>query len=82
MKAVVEPSANYWIKVYDRLEDESIEVDFSNACRTRAMAQARVKMDKLDARTLAYRLRGDLVAGSYVPTRKNREQRTLVKCHS
>jgi len=46
--------------------------------RTKAIAEAKVKMDKLDAKTLAYLLRGDLVAESYVPTRKNRERRTLI----
>ena len=79
VKAVVEPSANYWIKVYDKLEEEGVEVKLSNPSRTKAIAEARVKMDKLDARTLAYLLKGDLVAESYVPTRKNRERRTFIR---
>ena len=79
VKAVLEPSANYWIKIYDKLEDEGVEVKLSNPSRTKAIAEARVKMDKLDARTLAYLLRGDLVAESYVPTRKNREYRTFIR---
>lgn len=36
-------------------------------------------MDKQDAKTLAYLLRGDLVAESYVPTRKNRERRAPIR---
>jgi len=79
VKAVVEPSANYWIKIYDRLEDEGVQVKLSNPSRTKAIAEARVKMDKLDAKTLAYLLRGNLVAESYVPTRKNRERRALIR---
>jgi len=79
VKAVVEPSANYWIKIYDKLEDEGFEVKLSNPSRTKAIAQARLKMDKQDAKTLAYLLRGDLVAESYVPTKKNRERRTLIR---
>ena len=79
VKAVVEPSANYWIKIYDRLEEEGVEVKLSNPLRTKAIAEAKVKMDKLDAKMLAYLLRGDLVATSYVPTRKNRERRTLIR---
>jgi transposase len=79
VKAVVEPSANYWIKLYDKLEEEGIEIKLSNPLRTKAIAEAKVKMDKLDAKTLAYLLRGDLVAESYVPTRKNRERRTLIR---
>jgi transposase len=79
VKAVIEPSANYWIKVYDRLEDEGVEIKLSNPLRTKAIAEARVKTDRLDAKTLAYLLRGDLVAESYVPTRKNRERRALIR---
>jgi len=26
IKAVVEPSANFWIRIYDRLEDEGVDV--------------------------------------------------------
>ena len=79
VKAVLEPSANYWIKVYDRLEDEGVDVKLSNPSRTKAIAEARIKMDRVDAKTLAYLLRGDLVAESYVPSRKNRERRALVR---
>jgi len=79
IKAVVEPSANYWVKVYDKLEDEGVEVKLSNPSRTKAIAEARAKMDKRDARTLAYLLRGDLVAESYVPTRKNRMRRSFIR---
>ena len=79
VKAVVEPSANYWIKVYDKLEDESVKIKLSNPLRTKAIAEARIKTDRSDAKTLAYLLRGDLVAESYVPTRKNRERRALIR---
>jgi len=79
VKAVVEPSANYWIKIYDKLEDEGVEVKLSNPSRTKAIAEARLKTDKQDAKTLAYLLRGELVAESYVPTKKNRERRALIR---
>jgi transposase len=79
VKAVLEPSANYWLKIYDKLEDEGVEVKLSNPSRTKAIAEARVKMDKIDAKMLAYLLRGDLVAESYVPTKKNRERRSLIR---
>ena len=79
VKAVVEPSANYWIKIYDKLEDEGVEVKLSNPSRTKAIAEARLKTDKQDARTLAHLLRGNLVAESYVPTKKNRERRSLIR---
>ena len=79
VKAVVEPSANFWIRIYDKLEDEGVEVKLSNPLRTKAIAEARIKTDRIDAKTLAYLLRGDLVAESYVPTRKNRERRALIR---
>jgi len=79
IKAVVEPSANFWIRIYDKLEDEGVEVKLSNPLRTKAIAEARIKTDRIDAKTLAYLLRGDLVAESYVPTRKNRERRALIR---
>jgi transposase len=43
------------------------------------LSEARIKTDRLDAKTLAYLLRDDLVAESYVPTRKNRERRALIR---
>jgi transposase len=48
VKAVVEPSANYWIKVYDKLEDEGVEIKLSNPSKTKAIAEARIKTDRLD----------------------------------
>jgi transposase len=79
IKAVLEPSANFWIRIYDKLEDEGVDVKLSNSLRTKAIAEARIKTDRVDAKTLAYLLRGDLVAESYVPTRKNRERRALIR---
>ena len=70
IKAVVEPLTNYWIKLYDKLEDEGVEVKLSNPSKKKAIAEARIKMDRIDAKTLAYLLREELVAESYVPTRK------------
>lgn len=79
IKAVLEPSANFWIRIYDKLEDEGVEVKLSNPLRTKAIAEARIKTDRIDAKTLAFLLRGDLVAESYVPSRKNRERRALIR---
>ena len=79
VQAVVEPSANFWIRIYDKLEDEGVQIKLSNPLRTKAIAEARIKTDRIDAKTLAYLLKGDLVAESYVPTRKNRERRALIR---
>jgi transposase len=79
VQAVVEPSANFWIRIYEKLEQEGVDVKLSNPLRTKAIAEARIKTDRTDAKTLAYLLRDDLVAESYVPTRKNRERRALIR---
>ena len=79
IKAVLEPSANFWIRIYDKLEDEGVEMKLSNPLRTKAIAEARIKTDRIDAKTLATLLRGDLVAESYVPNHKNRERRAIIR---
>ncbi|MGP8127930.1 MAG: IS110 family transposase [Candidatus Bathyarchaeia archaeon] len=50
VKAIVEPSANFWLRIYDRLEDEGVEVKLSNPLRTKAIAEARIKTDRIDLR--------------------------------
>jgi len=35
VKAVVEPSANFWIRIYDKLEEEGVEIKLSNPIRTK-----------------------------------------------
>ena len=47
--------------------------------KTKAVASAKVKTDKLDARILAHLLRADLIAESYVPQGNVREMRALVR---
>ena len=51
----------------------------ANPKKTRAIAEARLKNDKVDARTLADLLRADLVAPSYVPPKEIRELRNLIR---
>ena len=78
-KAVVESSANYWTKLFDVLEENRIPIKLSNPYKTKAIAEAKVKTDKIDARTLAQLLRADLVAECYVPSREDREKRGLIR---
>lgn len=47
--------------------------------KTKAIASAKIKTDKVDARILAHLLRADLVAESYVPQGNIREMRNLVR---
>lgn len=78
-RAVIEATGNHWIRFYDTLIEHGIETLLANPVKTRMIAEARIKTDRLDARVLADLLRGNLVAESYVPTRKERDWRALVR---
>jgi transposase len=78
-RAVIEATGNHWIRLYDALSEHGIATKLANPIRTRMIAEARIKNDRLDARVLADLLRGDLVAESYVPTKQEREWRALVR---
>jgi transposase len=78
-QAVVESSANYWTKLFDVMQENHVSIKLSNPYKTKAIAEAKVKTDKIDARTLAQLLRADLVAECYVPSKENREKRALIR---
>jgi transposase len=54
-------------------------VVLANPARTKAIAQAKIKTDKIDALTLANLLRGGYIAESYIPPKKVMELRELVR---
>lgn len=78
-KVVMESTGNLWLNLYDSLDQRNIRVVLANPLKTKAIASAKVKTDKLDARILAHLLRADLIAESYVPPGNVREMRALVR---
>jgi transposase len=76
-KAVIEATSNYRF-IYDILE-KYMEVKLAHPYKTRAIAEARIKNDKLDAKMLAHLLRANLIAESYVPPKEVRELRDLTR---
>ena len=44
-----ESTANMWIKTYKALEQFGIQTKLANPFKTRVIAEARIKTDKLDA---------------------------------
>jgi transposase len=78
-RAVVESTGNMWMRIHDVLEENGIETVLANPVKTKLIAQAKIKSDKLDSRILADLLRGDLVYESYVPSKEFREKRSLVR---
>ena len=61
------------------LEDHGVDTILANPRKTKLIAEAKIKSDKLDARTLATLLQGNLVFESYVPPKAKQEERTLIR---
>jgi transposase len=79
VQVAIESTGNLWIPIYNRLEDEHIHTILTNPRKTRLIAEAKIKTDKLDARILADLLRANLLSASYVPPQEIREQRSIVR---
>jgi len=79
VKAVVESIGNLWIQIHDRLEIHGFDVALSNPGKTRLIAEAKVKTDKVDARTLAAPLRADMIHTCYAPGEELRNKRELLR---
>ena len=60
-------------------EEKHLNVVLSNPVKTRAIASAKIKTDKLDAVKLANLLRGGYIAECYVPDKSIMELRELVR---
>jgi transposase len=65
--AVCESTANYWIRLHDTLEENGIDTILAHPEKTRIIAQAKLKNDKLDSEVLADLLRSDMICESFVP---------------
>ena len=77
--AVCESTGNYWIRLHDTLEDNGINTLPANSLKTKIIAQAKLKDDKIDSNVLVDLLRADLVYESFVPDKEYRELRQLVR---
>ena len=64
-----ESTGNLWIKTYEAFEDRGIPIELANPMKVRAIAEASVKTDKVDARTLAHLLRTNPIARCHVAER-------------
>jgi hypothetical protein len=78
-KAVVESTGNLWLRIYEALEGIGVEVKLANPFKTKAIASARIKTDRLSAKILAHLLRVDLVAECYVSSKENRKVNALLR---
>ena len=68
-----------WEWLADLLRDAGYQLHLAHPLRTKAIASARVKTDAVDAHTLAYLLRADLLPEAYVAPRELRDLRDLLR---
>lgn len=73
-------SSNVWYDTYRYASSlSSDDVILSNPIKTKAIASAKIKTDKVDAKVLADLLRGGYIAQCYVPDRRIMDLRDLVR---
>lgn len=78
LRAVIEAGRN-WGMMYDLLEELEIDTKVAHPLKVRAIADAKIKHDSIDAETLAHLLRADLIPEVHVPLRDVREQKNLLR---
>lgn len=76
---VVLEASGLWPYFYDIFEAQGVQVSLAHPQRVKAIAHAKVKTDKVDARTLAHLLRADLIPAAYVPPQEIREMREILR---
>lgn len=77
--AAVLESCRNWCVMHDWLEDLVEEVVLANPAKVKAIAEAKIKTDKIDASVLADLLRADLVPSCYIAPRNVRDMRNLLR---
>lgn len=78
IKAVLEASYS-WGPMYDWLDEIADEVVLAHPGKVRAIADARIKTDKIDSATLAHLLRTDLIPAAYAPSKEVRAVKRVLR---
>ena len=77
-EVAVEANRN-WYWFVDMLQERGIDVHLSNPKQTKAIAWARLKNDKVDARMLCHLLKADLLPTCWIPEKPWRDLREMVR---
>lgn len=77
-QAVLEATRN-WTVMYDMLERELRAVYLAHPLKVRAIAEARIKTDRIDSKILAHLLRCDLLPTAYVRPREQRVSQEILR---
>jgi len=78
IRVVFEATGN-WQATYEALEPHVEEMQMAHPLKTKAIAHARIKTDKIDSGILAHLGRADLVPQSWIPNREVRDQREVLR---
>lgn len=77
-RIAVEATGN-WMWLYELIEERHPDLVLAHPLKTKAIASARIKTDKINATTLAHLPRADLVPAAYIPPRAVRDTRELLR---
>ena len=77
-KAVLEATRN-WGLIYDWLEEILGDVALAHPLKVRAIAEAKIKTDKISADILCDLLRSNLLPEAYVPNKETRESENTLR---
>jgi transposase len=77
-KHIALEACSTWQHFYDAAESTGASVVLSNPLKTRLIAEANLKTDRVDSETLATLLRGNLLPRVYAPPPETRALRTLI----
>jgi len=77
-KAVLEATRN-WGLIYDWLEEILDDVALAHPLKVRAIAEARIKTDKISADILCDLLRSNLLPEAYIPDKETRQAKNILR---
>ncbi|MBI5379984.1 MAG: IS110 family transposase [Nitrospirae bacterium] len=77
--AVAVEATGNWSRFYEMIEERDLAVTLAHPYKTRAIAAARIKTDKIDSTMLAHLLRTNLLPAAYIPPRSVRDLRELLR---
>jgi transposase len=78
IKAVIEAGRTSYVMV-DMLRDLGVDIRMAHASEVKAIAKAKIKTDKRDAKILADLLRADLIPEVYLRSQENRQAQRVLR---